>query len=179
MKSNHILTHPTNKFRGVGRCQQLVMEGNILFNDAINTFYLRSYGVGHMLRTIQIASYLEVKTIIKNCFNTSWKKRMNVEKEKDYLETLDRTQQVIIFRVRTGHCRLLSHLYRLRLAHTDECPCGTDSQTPEHILQSCPSHNTLRQETWPYPVDLNEKLWGPTASLRRTADFLVRTGLDI
>ena len=83
---------------------------------------------------------------------------MNVEKEKDYLETLDRTQQVIIFRVRTGHCRLLSHLYRLRLAHTDECPCGTDSQTPEHILQSCPSHNTLRQETWPYPVDLNEKL---------------------
>ena len=104
---------------------------------------------------------------------------MNVEKEKDYLETLDRTQQVIIFRVRTGHCRLLSHLYRLRLAHTDECPCGTDSQTPEHILQSCPSHNTLRQETWPYPVDLNEKLWGPTASLRRTADFLVRTGLDI
>ena len=127
----------------------------------------------------QPASYLEVKTIIKNCFNTSWKKRMNVEKEKDYLETLDRTQQVIIFRVRTGHCRLLSHLYRLRLAHTDECPCGTDSQTPEHILQSCPSHNTLRQETWPYPVDLNEKLWGPTASLRRTADFLVRTGLDV
>ena len=104
---------------------------------------------------------------------------MNVEKEKDYLETLDRTQQVIIFRVRTGHCRLLSHLYRLRLAHTDECPCGTDSQTPEHILQSCPSHNSLRQETWPYPVDLNEKLWGPTASLRRTADFLVRTGLDV
>ena len=127
----------------------------------------------------QPASYLEVKTIIKNCFNTSWKKRMNVEKEKDYLETLDRTQQVIIFRVRTGHCRLLSHLYRLRLAHTDGCPCGTDSQTPEHILQSCPSHNTLRQETWPYPVDLNEKLWGPTASLRRTADFLVRTGLDV
>ena len=127
----------------------------------------------------QPASYLEVKTIIKNCFNTSWKKRMNVEKEKDYLETLDRTQQVIIFRVRTGHCRLLSHLYRLRLAHTDECPCGTDSQTPEHILQSCPSHNSLRQETWPYPVDLNEKLWGPTASLRRTADFLVRTGLDV
>ena len=117
--------------------------------------------------------------IIKNCFNTSWEKRMNVEKEKDYLETLDRTQQVIIFRVRTGHCRLLSHLYRLRLAHTDECPCGTDSQTPEHILQSCPSHNTLRQETWPYPVDLYEKLWGPTASLRRTADFLVRTGLDV
>ena len=24
-------------------------EGNILFNDALNTFYLRLYGVGHMV----------------------------------------------------------------------------------------------------------------------------------
>ena len=25
-------------------------EGNVLFNDALNTFYLRSYGVGHMVK---------------------------------------------------------------------------------------------------------------------------------
>ena len=25
-------------------------EGNVLFNDAINTFYLRLYGVGHMVK---------------------------------------------------------------------------------------------------------------------------------
>ena len=25
-------------------------EENVLFNDAINTFYLRSYGVGHMVK---------------------------------------------------------------------------------------------------------------------------------
>ena len=25
-------------------------EGNILFNDALNTFYLRLYGVGHMVK---------------------------------------------------------------------------------------------------------------------------------
>ena len=24
-------------------------EGNVLFNDALNTFYLRLYGVGHMI----------------------------------------------------------------------------------------------------------------------------------
>ena len=29
-------------------------EGNVLFNDALNTFYLRLYGVRHMLRTILI-----------------------------------------------------------------------------------------------------------------------------
>ena len=27
-----------------------VMEGNVLFNDALNTFYLRLYGVGHMVK---------------------------------------------------------------------------------------------------------------------------------
>ena len=25
-------------------------EGNVLFNDAVNTFYLRLYGVGHMVK---------------------------------------------------------------------------------------------------------------------------------
>ena len=25
-------------------------EGNILFNDALNTFYLRLYGIGHMIK---------------------------------------------------------------------------------------------------------------------------------
>ena len=25
-------------------------EGNVLFNDALNTFYLRLYGIGHMIK---------------------------------------------------------------------------------------------------------------------------------
>ena len=25
-------------------------EGNVLFNDALNTFYVRLYGVGHMVK---------------------------------------------------------------------------------------------------------------------------------
>ena len=29
-------------------------EGNVLFNDALNTFYLRLYAVRHMVRTFQI-----------------------------------------------------------------------------------------------------------------------------
>ena len=27
-----------------------VKEGNVLFKDALNTFYLRLYGVGHMVK---------------------------------------------------------------------------------------------------------------------------------
>ena len=30
-------------------------EGNVLFNDALNTFYLRLYGVRHMVKTTPIA----------------------------------------------------------------------------------------------------------------------------
>ena len=28
----------------------MLKEGNVLFNDALNTFYLRLYGVGHMVK---------------------------------------------------------------------------------------------------------------------------------
>ena len=29
---------------------EVTKEGNVLFNDALNTFYLRLYGVGHMVK---------------------------------------------------------------------------------------------------------------------------------
>ena len=28
------------------------MDGNVLFNDALNTFYLRLYGIGHVAREV-------------------------------------------------------------------------------------------------------------------------------
>ena len=31
-------------------CMYLRKEGNVLFNDALNTFYLRLYGVRHMIK---------------------------------------------------------------------------------------------------------------------------------
>ena len=33
-----------------GCCPRYRKEGNVLFNDALNTFYLRLYGVGHMVK---------------------------------------------------------------------------------------------------------------------------------
>ena len=36
-----------------------------------------------------------------------------------------------IFRLTTGHCQLLCHLHRLKISHSDECPCGTGLQTPQ------------------------------------------------
>ena len=53
------------------------------------------------------------------------------------------------------------HLHRLKISHSDECPCGTGPQTTNLILQSCPTFDVLRCQTWPSPVDAHRKLWGP------------------
>ena len=47
-----------------------------------------------------------------------------------YYPGMDRAAQVTNFRLRTGHCQLLSHLQRLNISYSDKCPCGTGPQTP-------------------------------------------------
>ena len=39
---------------------------------------------------------------------------------------------------------------------------------PTHILQSCPTFDDMRRQTWPSPVDAHRKLWGPVETLRQT-----------
>ena len=36
--------------RSLGEPMYIRKEGNVLFNDALNTFYLRLYGVRHMVK---------------------------------------------------------------------------------------------------------------------------------
>ena len=43
--ANYRFSHPWNGAAILGR-----KEGNVLFNGALNTFYLRLYGVGHMVK---------------------------------------------------------------------------------------------------------------------------------
>ena len=52
-------------------------------------------------------------------------------KKKTALELdLESWQRTIIFRLRTRHCRLLSHMHRLKISPTMECPRGTGIQDP-------------------------------------------------
>lgn len=121
-------------------------------------------------------TYNEAKTIIRNKFHSKWKEEnCTLFTEKDPIHKLPRRHQTTIFRLRTGHCRLLGHLFRLRVSHTDECPCGTGPQSVEHVLQHCPSHQTLRLEAWPTSLDLRQKLWGTLQDLQTTADFIHST----
>ena len=54
------------------------------------------------------------------------------------------------------------------------CPCGEAEQTTQHILQDCRNHRLLREETWPTPAPIQEKLHGPVDVLQKTTDFISR-----
>ena len=95
------------------------------------------------------------------------------------MQSLPRQQQTTIFRLRTGHCRLRAYMYRMGLSDTPDCPRGTDLQTPEHILQTCPTHQTARVKHCPEHMTVQQKLWGTKTNLGNTATFISSTGLEI
>ena len=99
------------------------------------------------------------------------KKPNGYDPQKDHINTLDRRNQTTIFRLRTGHCGLRKHLKRLGLADSAHCECGSEEQTPEHILQTCPHLETVRQQFWPEDAEEGTKRWGklPNYSGRRTS----------
>ena len=110
-------------------------------------------------QSAQPMSYSEPKTILRNSFRMEWQQRLDIGAEEESIHQLDRAAQVTTFRLRTGHRQLLSHIHGLKNSHSDECPCGTGPQTPNHILQSCPTFNDLRRQAWPSPVGVHRKLW--------------------
>ena len=95
-------------------------------------------------------SYPEVKTILKAKQHSKWRHKHPRYNKADPYYLLTRRKQVTVFRLRTGHNRLNYRLYsKLRIGHTEQCPCGTGSQTTEHLLQSCPIYEPLRKGIWP------------------------------
>ena len=71
-------------------------------------------------QSAQPMSYSEAKTILRNNFRTEWRQRLDIGTEEDSIHQLDRAAQVTIFRLKTGHCQLLSHLHRLKISHSDK-----------------------------------------------------------
>ena len=92
-------------------------------------------------------SYKEIKTLLKQKQKPVWRIKNNgYDQQKDQINALDRRTQTTIFRLRTGHCGLRKHLKRLGLADSAHCECGSEEQTPEHILQTCPHLETVCQQ---------------------------------
>ena len=121
----------------------------------------------------------EAKSLIKNRFSHRWK-TVNDDYSliKDEMHSLPRNEQSIIFRLRTGHCRLGAHMKRIGLRESAACQCGEASQTVKHVLQDCTKLKELRREVWSVDTSLETKLWGTRQDLLLTADFIKRTDLN-
>jgi len=117
-------------------------------------------------------SFTEKKTLVKA--------KMRTQPTRDPLHFLERQQQVAIMRLRTGHCRLNSHLHKkMKLVPSPSCPCGLEDQTPEHVLQTCPLLKGTREDVWPTPTPLHTKLHGSRQDLERTATFVNEAELTL
>ena len=125
-------------------------------------------------------NYQEARTLIRNKSKCHFNKRNGgYNPHQDALHLLSRREQTTIFRLRTGHCGLNSHLKRIGVKPSALCPCGEADQSPEHVLQFCPLFTEERQQTWPEDTPMNVKLWGGAEDLRLATGFIALTGLRI
>ena len=125
-------------------------------------------------------SYQEAKTLIRNKRLADFKhKNGGYNPQQDTLRLLSRHKQIIIFRLRTGHCRLRSHMKKIGIEKSALCPCGLEAQTTAHVMQSCPLHKRERESTWPTESSLGNKLYGTATDLRLTVWFIALTALQI
>ena len=125
-------------------------------------------------------SLSEAKSAIKSLQQTKWLTEHPNYKKNDAYHNLTRPEQVIVFRLGTGHNRLNYHLYKkFNVGSSEQCPCNTDRMTAEHILQSCPIHQRLREEMWPDAADVQTKLYGSLRDLQTTAAFIQKSEVTI
>ena len=125
-------------------------------------------------------SYQEAKTLIRNKRLADFKHRNGVHgPQQDTLRLLSRHEQTMIFRLRTDHCRLRSHMKKIGIDKSFICPCGLEAKTTVHVLQSCPLHKRERESTWPTDYSLGNKLHRTATDLRLTLRFIGLTGLHI
>ena len=108
------------------------------------------------------------------------KAAMRQTSTRDAYHFLERQQQVIIMRLRTGHNRLNAHMFKkMKLAPSPLCNCGHSEQTTAHILQDCHLYNTERKAVWPEATPLQVKLHGSRQDLERTTSFVSTIGLTV
>ena len=63
-------THFTYGYMGTDHSNSEGKEGSVLFNDALNTFYLRLYGVRHMVKDHSNSKRKEGNVLFNNALNT-------------------------------------------------------------------------------------------------------------
>ena len=130
-------------------------------------------------------TYETVKQIIRSNFKEEWLnewamgttgrvlfKHMTTPNINDNLDKLTRKDQATIFRLRTQHIPLNSHLNRIGAIAEKACPlCNHADETVEHHLFNCTKLNDLRKELLPPQPDTQNTLFGTINQLKNTCIF--------
>ena len=131
-----------------------------------------------ILQVIWNCKSSEKLIILVNLPKMDWKSP-NYSKTDAYYR-LNREGQTIIFCLCSGHNRLKKHMHtKLKIGTSPNCTCGNIAQTAEHILQDCPLHAELRQQTWSKPSTLDDKMNGTEYNLTQTVELIKAIGLQI
>ncbi|KAK7092397.1 hypothetical protein V1264_008145 [Littorina saxatilis] len=150
---------------------------NILGNEAADTLAKEGTTKDQNDRS---TTFKEAKTIIKAKQHKKWLQQHPHYNKNDAFHLLTRSEQVLIFRLRTGHNRMNHHLFtKFRIGQSNQCPCQTGSMTTEHLLQTCPLHDGHGSQIWAEATTVQGKLYGSLDDLQRTATFARRTGVSI
>jgi hypothetical protein len=111
-------------------------------------------------------------------------KRKGVKTGAKLYNAISRRQTVAtLARLRTGHCGLKQHLYRLSIEDSPFCECKQGQETVEHYLLECRRYAkqrcTLRKEVGTGGMRV-DKLLGEPKNIRHTMEYVATTkGKDI
>ena len=135
---------------------------------------------GKMVQDEPEVTFEEMKAIVKRTYKRQWLQQHPDYNSKDSYYQLSREDQVMMMRLRTGHCKLKHHMFtKFRVGDTGTCHCGTAPMTVDHFLQHCPTYQEQRKAAWSSNIPLAEKLYGPMENLRKTAAFVRATGVPV
>ena len=67
----------------------------------------------------------------------------------------------------------------MKIISSPMCSCGEAEQDTAHIFQTCKNHWALREEIWPLPTTLQEKLYGPVDTLQKTTRFVAEIEIQV
>ena len=99
-------------------------------------------------------------------------KHMTTPNLNDSIDTLSRKDQTTIFRLRTQHIPLNSHLHRIGAIKEKACPlCDYQEETVEHHLFHCLKLNDLRLQLLPPQPSIHNTLFGTPRQLKNTCTF--------
>ena len=99
-------------------------------------------------------------------------KHMAAPNPKDALNSLARPEQAIVFRLRTQHIPLNSHLHRIKPDISPDCPlCDCPDETVSHHLFTCPALTDLRTAYLPSPPNFENTLYTNKQQLLKTCKF--------